>query len=111
LSDPSRALATTAPQRSALLPELPTARESGFATIEAQEWFGIFLPASVPAQAVEQLARAVEAATAKPDVRAALAKQAYDAFAIPGDAFAKLIRAETERWGRVVGDTGFTPLD
>jgi tripartite-type tricarboxylate transporter receptor subunit TctC len=106
-----RVLASTAPARSATFPDLPTARESGFAAIEALEWFGIFLPVYCLAQTVDQLSQSVTTASEKPAVKAALAKQAYDASAVRGEAFAKLIREETERWGKVVAEAGFSHLD
>jgi tripartite-type tricarboxylate transporter receptor subunit TctC len=106
-----RALATTAPVRSGVFPDIPTAREAGFATIEAVEWFGIFLPATVPAQTVDQLAQAVGVASEKPPVRAALTKQAFDSSTVRGEAFSNLIREETKRWGNIVSETGFTPVD
>jgi tripartite-type tricarboxylate transporter receptor subunit TctC len=106
-----RALATTAPARSALLPDLQTARESGFPGIEALEWFGIFLPASTPAANVGHLTHAVQTALANPALGTAFAKQAFDATGISGDDFVRLIRDDTERWGRIVGDSGFAPID
>src|SRR4051794_37849360 len=38
----ARFLATTAPQRSPLLPDVPTMAESGFASVQVQDWFGLF---------------------------------------------------------------------
>jgi tripartite-type tricarboxylate transporter receptor subunit TctC len=106
-----RALATTAPERSALLPNLPTVREAGFGGMESLEWFGLFLPASTPNRIVDELTGVVKGTLAKPEVRAALAKQAFDISSISGDAFAGLIRTDTARWGRIVSDAAFTPLD
>ena len=43
-----RALATTGPQRSPLLPDVPTIAEAGYPALTFAEWFGIFVPARTP---------------------------------------------------------------
>jgi tripartite-type tricarboxylate transporter receptor subunit TctC len=108
---PLRALAISAPQRSAKLPDVPTVREAGLPGVEAIEWFGILLPASTALKVVDDLTRAIEAALSSPPVKAGLEKQAFDPTMIRGEAFGKLIREDTERWQKVVADAGFTPLD
>ena len=45
-----RALATTGAQRSPLLPDVPTIAEAGFPALKFAEWFGIFVPARLPAE-------------------------------------------------------------
>lgn len=42
-----RALAVTSPQRSPLLPDVPTAQEAGLPAFEAYSWLGIVMPAGV----------------------------------------------------------------
>ena len=59
-----RALAITAPQRSPLLPNVPTAREAGYPGMEAVEWFGLFAPAKTPIDIVSALHAAVQQALA-----------------------------------------------
>ena len=106
-----RALATTGPRRSALLPDVPTARDAGYAGIEAVEWFGIFVPANTPADIVSALHASVGRALETDAVKTGLARQAFDvANTSPGD-FSKLIKADTERWGEVVKTSGFKPIE
>ena len=50
-----RALATTAPRRSAILPDVPTAREAGYPAMEGVEWFGLFVPIGTPNEVVSGL--------------------------------------------------------
>ena len=50
-----RALATTAPKRSAILPDVPTAREAGYPAMEGVEWFGLFVPIGTPNEIVSGL--------------------------------------------------------
>ena len=63
-----RVLATTASKRIATLPDVPTVRELGFASLELDGWNGIFVPAKTPKDIVERLQREVAAAVRHPDV-------------------------------------------
>jgi tripartite-type tricarboxylate transporter receptor subunit TctC len=57
-----------------LLPDVPTVREASFPTLEAEEWFGVLLPAQTPAAGVDRLNRAVRAITTSDGYKASLAK-------------------------------------
>jgi tripartite-type tricarboxylate transporter receptor subunit TctC len=105
-----RALATTAPQRSALLPGVPTAREAGYPGMEAVEWFGLFVPARTPAGVVDSLRSSVQLALQTDPVKTALARQSFDVAGVSQSDFVALIRADTERWGEVVKASGFKPI-
>ena len=63
-----KALATNASKRLAVLPDVPTVRELGFASIEFEGWNGIFVPAKTPAPIIERLHKEVVAAVRHPDV-------------------------------------------
>jgi tripartite-type tricarboxylate transporter receptor subunit TctC len=106
-----RALVTTAPQRSALLPDVPTAREAGYANMEALEWFGLFVPAQTPNETIKSLNRAVQTALQNAAVKAAFARQSFDVAGVSGDEFTMLIRADTQRWGETVRASGFKPIE
>ena len=106
-----RALATTGAQRSPLLPDVPTIAEVGFPALEFAEWFGIFVPARTPNGTVETLSSALRAALQTKEVQAGLANQSVDvAGHTPAD-FARQIKADFDRWGPIVKESGFTPLD
>jgi tripartite-type tricarboxylate transporter receptor subunit TctC len=106
-----RALATTGPQRSPLLPNVPTVREAGYPALEATEWFGVFVPANTPPETVNRLNRAIGAAVNTDGFKASVAKLSVDAMSLtPGD-FAQLIKSDFERWGPIVQASGFSPED
>jgi tripartite-type tricarboxylate transporter receptor subunit TctC len=106
-----RALVTTGPQRSSLLPDVPTIREAGYPALEAVEWFGILVPAKTPAEIVGRLNNAIREALKTNNVRTGLAKMSIDvAEASPSD-FARLIKSDFDRWGPIVRASGFTPED
>jgi tripartite-type tricarboxylate transporter receptor subunit TctC len=106
-----RALVVTAPQRSPLLPDVPTAREAGCPEMEAVEWFGLFMPAKTPAAIVEAFHSSVQQALQTAAIKEAFAKQSFDVSTVARGDFAALIKADTERWGGIVKASGFNPID
>jgi tripartite-type tricarboxylate transporter receptor subunit TctC len=106
-----RALAITAPQRSPLLANVPTAREAGYPGMEAVEWFGLFLPAKAPADIANALHSSVQLALGTDPVKSGLARQSFDAVAVSQNDFVALIRTDTERWGEIVKTSGFKPIE
>lgn len=64
-----RALAVLTPQRTPLMPEVPTAVEQGFEGLEFPAWIGLFAPASTPRELVSQITRTVQGIVAQPDMR------------------------------------------
>ncbi len=63
-----RAIAVGSPQRSKLMPQLPTIAESGVPGYESSSWTGLFAPAGTPANVVAQLERVVRQAAQSPAV-------------------------------------------
>jgi tripartite-type tricarboxylate transporter receptor subunit TctC len=63
-----KALATNASKRLAALPDVPTVRELGFASLEFEGWNGLFVPAKTPQPIIARLHKEVVAAVRHPDV-------------------------------------------
>ena len=76
-----RALATNASKRIGVLPDVPTVREQGFASLEFEGWNGLFAPAKTPKPVIDRLQREVAAAVRHPDVVKRLNDLAADAVA------------------------------
>ena len=96
-----RALAVTTTERSAALPVVPTIAETvpGF---EASAVTGIGVPKGTPAEIVDILNKAVQAAFTDAGMKAKLADTGGNPLpGTPAD-FARLMAAETEKWGKVV---------
>ena len=100
------ALAVTAPERSLLLPDVPTMAEAGLPGAVTENWYGILAPTGTPPQAVAKLKSVLEAAVQTPAFRDALAKQGAVVRESGAEAFAKLIDAETKRWAPIIRDAG-----
>jgi tripartite-type tricarboxylate transporter receptor subunit TctC len=106
-----RALAATGTRRSPQLPDVPTVREAGYPSLEANEWFGVLVPASTPAGTVNRLNEAIRAVVNTDAFKTALAKLSMDSAGETPKEFAQLIKSDFERWGPIVQASGFTPED
>jgi tripartite-type tricarboxylate transporter receptor subunit TctC len=97
-----RALAQTGLKRSPSLPEIPTVAESGVPGYESLSWSGIALPAGTPRPVVERLNRDLNAVLATPEMRQKIGEQGAETIGGPPEAFAQHIRAEREKWSRLI---------
>ncbi len=64
-----KAVALFGPERSPLLPEIPTTKELGLPDVVMENWYGIFLPAGAPKDVQDKLEKALFAVAAKPEVK------------------------------------------
>jgi tripartite-type tricarboxylate transporter receptor subunit TctC len=97
-----RPLAVAAPQRMALLPDLPTAAEAGLPRYETSSWFGIVAPAGTPAPIITRLRREIVRALATPAMQARFANAGARLVGNSPDEFAAQIRAERVGWGEII---------
>jgi tripartite-type tricarboxylate transporter receptor subunit TctC len=97
-----RPLGAASDNRNAALPDLPTLAEQGFPDTNADNWYGLLAPARTPAAVIAKLHDAVVAALAAPDMRERLIRSGAMPAPLPTAEFAKLMREELARWGRVV---------
>jgi tripartite-type tricarboxylate transporter receptor subunit TctC len=101
-----RGLAVTTAQRSPSAPELPTIAESGLPGFEVSAWDGILAPAGTPAPVIERLNAAIREALADPQVRDTLVAAGAQPIPSSPAEFARHIAESSERWGRVVRQSG-----
>ena len=95
-----RPLATTAPQRLAELPDVPTMAELGYAGIGTNAWQGMFAPAATPKAVVNKLHDAVAAALQQPEMKESLSKKMLTVtVSASSQEFSDLVRRETQGWG------------
>jgi len=102
-----RALAVCGTQRSALLPDVPTAQELGFKDVYMENWYGVLVPAATPSDIVAKLETAVMEILKTPEVWAKISANGVYA---PQDA--KTFRAQIERdiayWPAEIKKLGIT---
>ncbi|CAA9278229.1 MAG: BUG/TctC family periplasmic protein [uncultured Acetobacteraceae bacterium] len=106
-----KALATTGPARSGLLPEVPTAVELGLPSLAFTAWFGLVAPAATPGPVLAELEAAVHRALAAAPVRARMQEAGFRVAGTGRAGFAALMREETARWAEVVRSTGFKAIE
>ncbi len=104
-----KAYAVTTPDRLKILPDLPTAMESGLNDFNVSVWHGIYTPKGTPAEINDRLSASLQKALADPDVVARFAElgtaPSSAADATPAALKAKL-EAEIPRWKAVIDKAG-----
>jgi tripartite-type tricarboxylate transporter receptor subunit TctC len=97
-----RALAVTSPQRSPMLPDLPTVAESGLAGYEAGAWYAVLAPARTPAPIVTRLNTEFVKVLQQPRVQERITSDGASVIGSTAEILAKTIEADIARWGRVI---------
>jgi tripartite-type tricarboxylate transporter receptor subunit TctC len=105
-----RGLAVTTLKRSPAMPDLPAISETpGMAGYDATTWGGILGPAGMPKEAVAKLNAAINAALQLEDVRSRLTGAGIEIQGGTPEHFGNVIKAEVEKWGKIVKEAGIQP--
>jgi tripartite-type tricarboxylate transporter receptor subunit TctC len=102
-----KALALFAPERTPLLPDLPTTKELGFPGLVMENWYGVFLPAGTPKDVRDKLERALFAIIAMPAVKARFAQDGTHG-ALDHEAFAAMLAKQFADWPERIKQLGIT---
>jgi tripartite-type tricarboxylate transporter receptor subunit TctC len=102
-------LGVASAQRPASLPNVPTIAESGVPGFDLEIWFGVSAPAKTPPDIVARLSKELSEIVALPDVQERIKKTGLSPAYLPGDKFRELIRADHERFGKIIRDAGIVP--
>src|SRR5688500_163319 len=102
-----KALAIGGTQRSPLFPQVPTFAELGFPEVETHAWFGFFVPAGSPREAVTRIYQDTKKVLDDPEFRQKqLIDRGYEVVASGPDEFAAYIRKDSESRARAVAISG-----
>jgi len=93
-------------KRAAMTPELPTIAEAGVPGFEVMSWCGLFVPAKTPPEIVKKMNTDAVAALADPSVSGRLDQLGYTVASSTPEELAAFLRADVDRWGRVIKDSG-----
>ena len=103
-----RPLAVTSALRSTSLPDVPTVAELGYKDFDVSTWYGLFMPAGTPANAVATMHAEVNKLIALPDVKAAIQAQGAEVQTMSAEAFSSLLKTDHAKWKSIVQASGAT---
>ena len=96
-----KALAVTTPQRSSVLPNVPTMEEAGVKGYQVFAWFGLAAPAGLPAPIQQKLEQALERVANQAEVKSAMQKAGAEPTWVNAQGMAAFMQADTAQWKRV----------
>ena len=103
------ALGIASLQRYPAAMDLPTLAESGLPGFEVANWFAVLAPAGTPASIVSRLNAELNAVLRIVEMRERLLKQGFESSGGTPDQFAAYLRAEMEKWTKVVREAHIRP--
>ena len=101
-----RALAVTSAKRSPVTPDLPTIAEEGYKGYDATPWWGIAGPGGIPRPLLARINTGVRTAMASAEMKERFAIQGIEIATGTPEAFLALVRAEIDRWAKIVRTAG-----
>jgi len=104
-----RALAVTGLKRDPLMPELPTVDESGLKGYDITGWHGFFAPAGTPRERILRLNALINKALATDEIAKLWASEGMEVVTGTPEQFAQRMRADYEKYGRIVKAVGIKP--
>lgn len=103
-----RLVATASEKRTKSLPHLPTIAET-LKGIEVSAWYSVHAPAGTPRPIIDRVNRAIAKAVTEPKVVQVMAAEGIEAIAKTPEEVVVFLKAETEKWGKVVRAAGLKP--
>jgi tripartite-type tricarboxylate transporter receptor subunit TctC len=104
-----KALAVTSRGRTDVWPDVPSISESGVPGYEAELWFGVIAPAGIPDAIVDRLNREITRFIKSDFMQKRLASQGARAIGTSREEFAAFMRAEQDKWGKVLKEIQIKP--
>jgi len=101
-----RALAVTSPERSPLVPDLPTCVESGVPGLVAVNWWGVLMPAGTPKPIIDKFHGDLVKTMADPEVKRKFGDLGVDAVSSSPGEFASFIKSETAKYEKLIKEAG-----
>ena len=104
-----RALGVTSSKRVATASDVPTVAEGGVPGYESLQWYGLLAPTGTPKEILARINREAVAVLRNPDIMTRLANDGTEIVAGTPEEFGAYIRAETDKWAKVVKAAGIKP--
>ena len=106
-----RALAVAAPERAAVMPDVPTIAEAGIPGFDLSSWIALFVPAKTPPQIVGKLHADTVAVLAEPATRRKLEDMGVVVVGSSPAELAAQFKADIEKWGPIIKEAGISIRD
>lgn len=97
-------LAVSGKRRSSAMPAVPTMAEAGYPQLDSGAWMGLLAPAGTPSAVVARLNAELTKVLKDPELVKKLSDQAVELSSSTPDEFGALVRAEHDKWGKVIKD-------
>lgn len=104
-----RGLGVGKAKRSPLFPEMPTIAEAGVKNYEANNWNGLVAPAATPRAVIQRLHKEIVATLEEPVIAERMARAGLEPVGDSPAEFARYLKAEAAKWGRLVKAAGIKP--
>lgn len=106
-----RALAVLSPQRSPMLPDVPTSAEAGLPRLQAMSFYGISAPAATPPETLKILRQAMARILKLPETKAALERVNTQPTEVSPAEYDRMIVDDLARWKKVIADSNIKPSE
>ena len=104
-----RALATTTPNRSLMLPDVPTAQEAGLTGFDVSSWMGVLAPARTPEPVIRLLYGKIAGIVSDPNMKELISSQGSEPALMGPELFGAYLKAEIGKWAKVVKAANVKP--
>jgi tripartite-type tricarboxylate transporter receptor subunit TctC len=104
-----RPLAVSSPKRSAVLPDIPTMQELGYAGFDVELWYGVWVPANTPADRVKRLEAEFTRVLEKPSIIERFQGMGLGVQPLVGEKFAAYQTKEFAKWRNILADLNIKP--
>ncbi len=104
-----RGLAVTTLKRSTIMPDLPTIAESGLKGYDANNWYGVVVPAKTPQPIIAKLNTEIIKALSAPDLKELFFSQGLEPAPSTPEQFGAYIKSELSKWAKVIKASGAKP--
>ena len=101
-------VAMASAQRTALYPQVPTVRESGYPDFAVESWIGLFAPAKTPVAMIDRLRGEIERTMKQPDFRAQMEGNGAQMIPLSGRESETFVKSEIARWTPLIRQAGIT---
>lgn len=102
----ARALATSGPRRSAAMPDVPTAQESGIAGFDVTSWNALFAPKGTPEPIIQKLNATLKEILATQEIKTRLLELGIEARSETPAELKQRLQSDIEKWRAVIEKAG-----